>query len=300
MVSQKKAEEARSLLSIYGPEDAARKMGVSVESILRYMRVEHRDERHKILLIDIETAPGLGYFWNPWQANIQPDQVANNWFMLGWSAKELFDSTTMSDIVTPEEAVARDDKRVVGSLWKEVNDADIIVGHNVKKFDLPMSNTRFLVHNMPPPLPYRVVDTRDILKRNFRFEHNRLDYVNRVLSLGRKLDTGGFQLWLSCMGGDKKALAEMQKYNKNDVGILEELYVTIRAWAKSHPPAGQYVEGDGTVCPVCGGKELGYGGYYYADVNRFLAYRCLNPKCGAICRAPAGSKKKNLLRSIAR
>jgi hypothetical protein len=300
MVSKEKYEEAVSLNELYGPETAAKKMGVSSESFHRYLRLykDVDDTLPRVLLVDIETAPIVAYSWGAWNVNISIDQIKDDWFMLGWSAKYLFDSKTFSDIVTPGEAMARDDQRIVQSLWEQMNDADIVIGHNARKFDVPMMNTRFLVHKLPPPLPYRIVDTRDILRKNFRFVHNKLDYVNRVLGLSRKLDTGGFGLWLECMAGDSKALAKMQVYNKKDVGILEELYVAIRGWAKSHPNMGMYMEGNGIVCPVCGSGNLGYGGYYYCDTNKYRAFRCND--CGAIGRSQSASGKKKILKSVAR
>ena len=299
MVSQTRIEEAKSLYELYGDQRAAEKMGISMESLYRYLhgRAEQKT-MPRVLIYDIETAPALAHTFEVWNVNVMPDNIVFPWFMLGWSSKWLFESAIESDIVTPEEALNRDDKRISLSLWEQINAADIVIGHNIRHFDIKRMNTRFLAHRIPRPLPYRVVDTRDILRKNFAHEHNKLDYVNRVHGLARKLDTGGFMLWADCLKGDKLALAKMQKYNKHDVGCTEELYVLIRGWANSHPNMGLFVEGNGIVCPNCGGEDLGYGGTYSADVNRYRSFRCNT--CGAIGRSPKPLAKKETLRSVAR
>ena len=297
MVSQRKIEEAKSMFKLYG-DIAAEKMGVSLESLRRYLR-EPGDKQKtlpNVILFDIETAPAETYSFQMWKTNIHPDFVKNPWFMLGWSAKTLFDSTMLTDIVTPTEAVQRDDKRVTESLWNVINTADIVIGHNARKFDIPHANTRFITHHLPPPAPYRIIDTLDVLRKNFAFDHNRLDYVNRMLGLSRKLETD-HGLWLECMAGDKAALSQMQVYNKNDVGILEELYVELRGWIKSHPNLNLYIDGDGMACANCGSEELEYVGNYYADTRKFHSFRCKT--CGAIIRSTSMAGKAKM-RSVAR
>ena len=298
MISKRRIEEATAMFNLYG-DMAAEKMGVSLESLHRYLRGTNEKEEKtlpNVVLFDIETAPAETWSFQFWKTNIQPDFIKKPWHMLGWSAKTLFDSTILSDIVTPEEAIARDDKRISESLWNVINSADIVIGHNARKFDIPHANTRFLIHGLPPPAPYRILDTLDVLHKNFAFEHNRLDYVNRILGLKRKLETD-HGLWQECMAGDQTALSQMQEYNKNDVGILEELYVAIRGWVKSHPNMNLYMEGDGRSCANCGCEKLEYVGSYYADTRKFASYRC--KECGAIMRATKMTGRANV-RSVAR
>lgn len=297
MISKRRVEEANSMFNLYG-DMAAEKMGVSLESLHRYLRCtnETKEELPNVVLFDIETAPAEAWSFQVWKTNIQPDFIRNPWHMIGWSAKTLFNNEILSDILTPDEARGRDDKRITESLWNVINTADIVIGHNARKFDIPHANTRFLVHHLPPPAPYRVIDTLDVLRKNFAFEHNRLDYVNRVLDLSRKIETD-HGLWQSCMAGDEKALSQMQEYNKNDVGILEELYVELRGWVKSHPNMNLYIEGSGDACPNCLNETLEYVGFYYADTRKFFSYRC--KKCGAIVRSTKMAGKAKV-RSVAR
>src|SRR5690554_3159719 len=89
----------------------------------------------KILIFDIETAPMKAFVWRRWKQNIYLDQTISEWFMISWAAKWLYDPHVMSGILTPEEIKKEDDTRIVRSIWQLIDEADIIIGHNCKKFD---------------------------------------------------------------------------------------------------------------------------------------------------------------------
>lgn len=242
----------------------------------------------KILIFDIETAPLRSYTWGVWQQNVAPSQIISDWFMLTWSAKWLFEENVYSDRLTSDEVLREDDKRISKSIWALLNEADIVIAHNAQKFDIKRLNTRFLVNGINPPMPYQVIDTLQHARKRFAVSHNKLDYINEVLGLERKMDTGGFELWAACMEGDDEALQKMEDYNVQDVIILEETYLKLRPWIKPHPNVGLFIEDDVTVCPACGSSHLKWGGTPYATrVNLYESFRCTD--CGSIGRS-ASSK----------
>ena len=153
--------------------------------------------------------------------------------------------------------------------WELLNEADIVIAHNGDKFDLPKLNSRFIVNGLNPPLPYQSVDTLRHIRRQFGFTSNKLDYVNKLLNLERKTDTGGFELWERCMLGEQVALDEMEGYNINDVRILEETYLHIRPWIKPHPNMGLFIMDENQHrCPSCGSADLQESGKgYHTTVN---------------------------------
>ena len=116
------------------------------------------------------------------------------------------------------------------------------------------------------------------------------------------MDTGGFELWVKCLQGDKDALAHMLKYNKEDVWGLEELYTELRPWIRSHPNLALFGETVDGSCTRCGCKEMDYCGTYTTMVNSFKSFRCR--ECGAIMRSRhtevRGNMKANLLIPTAR
>ncbi len=256
----------------------------------------------RILLYDIETAPLMSYVWKIWDVNIGHNMamLQNDWFILTWSAKWLFEPETFSDRLTPDEVFAEDDKRIVQSLWEMIEEADVVIAHNGKKFDNKRINTRFLKHGIKQPMPYQTIDTLLTARANFNISSNKLDYIGQFLGVGRKVETQGFDLWKRCMQGDEQALKDMETYNIGDVTLLEDVYLKLRPYVKPHVNLGLYIEDDVQCCPSCGSPDLETGGTYATSAALYDAFRCLN--CNAIGRSkkssiPKGSKNNLLMPS---
>lgn len=234
----------------------------------------------KILVLDIETAPIRAYVWGIWNQNVAINQIESDWFCLTWAAKWLFDKKVYSAAVTPEEAVKQDDKRIIKQLWALLNEADLVIAHNGNDFDLPKVNTKFLMYGLEPPLPYQTIDTLKHIRRQFGFTSNKLDYVNQLLNLPRKMEHEGFPLWEGCYKGDEKKIKKMLAYNIADVKILEDTYLRIRAWIKPHPNLGLFILDEKTShCPSCGSSDLkDEGNHYHTTANVYTVYRCNNCK----------------------
>lgn len=260
------------------------------------------DTGAKILVLDIETAPIRAYVWNIWNQNVAINQIESDWFCLTWAAKWLFDKKVYSGAVTPEESIKQDDKRIIKSLWALINEADLVIAHNAEKFDLPKINTRFLLHGLTPPLPYQTIDTLKHIRRQFGFTSNKLDYVNKLLNLPRKMEHQGFELWEGCVKGDDKSIKKMLAYNIQDVKILEETYLMIRAWIKPHPNLGLFIlDETSSHCPSCGSAELtNEGNHYHTTANVYEVMRCGN--CGSTSRKRLSSldikQRRHLTMSI--
>ena len=259
----------------------------------------------KILIFDIETTPMPVWVWDFGKqyvphTNIVKDKSGKQkfWYVLSWAAKWLYDENVLSDVLTPEEAVARDDKRILDSVWKLIDEADIVVAHNGDRFDIRKLNARFILNDMNPPSPYKSIDTLKIARKEFAFSSNKQDFLTKTFGLSEKLKTE-FQLWIDCMNGDKERLAEMLKYNKRDVIGLEQLYLKLRPYIKNHPNLGILM--DSNVCPSCGSKNLKPSdATYFTSSNEFPVYRCGG------CHSPFIRSKSSIgsspteLRSIAR
>lgn len=242
----------------------------------------------KILVYDVETAPMEVYSWRTgYNLSIPMENIIKDWSLLTWSAKWLFDPTVYSQKVTPEEAHNRDDSSIIQGLWDMVDESDIIVAHNALRFDEPRMKARFLSHGMMPPRPYRVIDTYREARKHFSTASWKLDYLTKFLECSELKDPQGFQLWVDCVSGNHEvaeaALTKMETYNGQDVFALEELYLKLRPWMKSHVNVALFIDTDTEVCSNCGNSDLDWNGYYYTPAGRYKSFRCQG--CGAIGRS---------------
>ena len=236
----------------------------------------------KILLLDIECSPILAYTWGLWEQNINTDAIVHDWYMLSWSAKWIFDSKIQSDVVTSKESIKQNDERILNPIWNLLNEADIVIGHNCSQFDVKKLNTRFLKYSKIPPKPFQMIDTLTVARSVFAFSSNKLDYINQYLGLPQKEETD-ISLWIKCMQGDNDALNRMLEYNKNDVAILEDLYLKMRPYIKNHPNFNIWSEENISVCPKCGSKHLDWNDFYYTYTGKYKSFRCND--CGATGRS---------------
>lgn len=228
----------------------------------------------KILLFDIETAPNLGYVWGKWEQNVI--DFKKSWYILSFAYKWL-DEKKIHVRSLPDysgySSRREDDKRLVVDLWKLLDAADIVVGHNSSRFDERKSNARFIAHGLRPPSPYKSVDTLRIARRHFQFDSNRLDDLGKYLGVGRKLPHTGKHLWLNCMNGQKKAWKTMRKYNAQDVALLERVYLKLRPWSTTHPNLGLYSR-KLSNCPVCQSERVKLNGKRSLRTGYRQQFRC--------------------------
>lgn len=258
----------------------------------------------KILLFDIETAPIMADVWGLWKNNVGLNQIHRDWFVLSWSAKWLDSDDIMDDSLPayPEAYRARpeDDIYICQSLWELFDEADILVGHNGNKFDIAKMNARFIQHGMKPPSPYRKIDTLLEARKNFKFTSNKLDHLGDVLGVGKKMKHQGHELWTRCIKGDLDAWDTMVKYNRQDIVVLEGVYLKLRPWMQNHPNVGLYDEAEEPVCPKCGGHDHNWRGYAYTAAGRYHRFQCND--CGGWGRALVSNvpktKRKAMLRNV--
>lgn len=247
------------------------------------LNVQEKSKMPKVLVFDIETAPLLASIWR-----LKTEYVAHsmlegsaNWWMISWSAKWLFEDEILNDVVYPGEALEEDDSRILKSIWDLINEADIVISHNGINFDHKMLNMRWLMNQMSPPSPYRVIDTMRSVRSLFSFPSYSLNYLSQQLGVGKKLEHEGFDMWRKSLIGDPEALDNMSRYNDVDIKILEDLYLIIRPWIRNHPNLGIFIESETPVCRVCGSTHLTelVGHDYTTNLSKYSTMRC---ECGAI------------------
>lgn len=229
-----------------------------------------------ILLLDIETAPNLAYVWGLFKQNISPNHVANSSYVLCWSAKWYGKGSGMFfDSIYKSKPLA-----MLHKIHTMLARADAVVHYNGTKFDIPTLNKEFIKYDLNPPSPYHQIDLYLAVKKQFRFESNKLDYIAKNLNIGEKVRHEGHELWVKCMEKDPAAWKKMEEYNRGDVVLLEKLYKRMLPWISSHPNHGAYE--DTLCCPNCGNENYQRSGIRVTRLFRYPRYHCRD--CGSYFR----------------
>lgn len=246
-----------------------------------------------VLLIDLETFPMRGYFWELYETNpLWVDQptiiccVSMKWLGGKQMTKALPDYKGY-------RPGARKDKKLVKEIWQYLDKADIVIGQNSISFDLKIINTAFVKHKMTPPSPYKTIDTLRTARKVFRFPSNRLDSLGDQMNEGRKMEHEGHALWKKCIDGDMKAWAKMKRYNAQDVRLLERVYERFVPWMINPPNRGMW---DNGVCPKCGSNDLTRRGIARNTQGYYQKLQCRN--CGSWSQSKARYKKIETLKSL--
>jgi DNA polymerase elongation subunit (family B)/predicted RNA-binding Zn-ribbon protein involved in translation (DUF1610 family) len=242
----------------------------------------------KILLLDIETSPNLAYVWGTWQQDVNVNHMVNTSTTLCWAAKWHDQKRVMFDSVHQSS-----EKQMLRGIHRLLDEADVVVHYNGKKFDVPTLNKEFLLNGMAPPSPYKQVDLLQVMRGTFRFQSNKLDFVAKQLGFGGKTGHEGFQLWVKCMAGDNAAWRRMREYNMNDVVQLEKVYNRVLPWIGGHPNHNTY--GKSGACPKCGKKRLQRRGEARNAAGSYQRFQCLD--CGGWSRG-SEPQKSNVKRMV--
>jgi hypothetical protein len=247
----------------------------------------------KILFLDIETLPMEVYTWGLFDQNIPLEMVKVHTTMFSWAAKWAGKAKIYYQDVTKEKNI-RNDKKITENLKKLIDQSDIVIGHNLDSFDKKKTNYRIIVNNLKPT-DYRVIDTLKIARKHFKFDSNKLAHIAEILDVKfKKLkhkEFPGNKLWVECMAGNKKAWAEMKRYNFEDVLVFEEFYKKLIPWDKSLN-FNTYNDNNENKCS-CGSFVLKKWGYRRTNAGKYQRYMC--DTCGKYHYG-----KHNLLTSLKR
>lgn len=247
------------------------------------IRPKAPDGKLRMLMLDIETIPDKGYFWGIWNQNIGINQITDPGGLVCFAAKwygqdeiEFYSQWDDGDLKMALEA------------WRLLDECDVVVHFYGRRFDIPHFNTAFLLQGFPPPSPFKQIDLKESVGKQFRFTSNKLQFVSRVLGLEGKEEHEGFPMWDKLMNEPRRngerpfsneveidAKARMEIYNKRDVFLLDEVYEAILPWIPNHPHRHLYEDGRG--CPTCGAdvEFMAQEGYSYTKLSKFKKFRCI-------------------------
>jgi hypothetical protein len=248
----------------------------------------------KILYIDIETSLMEAYvFQLQYNDYIPVKQIKKDWQVLSWAAKWQGKDKVYYMGKRPGE---NSDKRILLGAREMMDQADIVVYQNGKKFDKPKLYARFIINKIRPPSSFQEYDTCNVAKKVFGFTSNSLAYLCEALDLPYKKDEHpefpGIELWIECAKGNPKAWRVMKRYNKGDITTLEALHRKFEPW-DTVINYNVYSASNEPKCP-CGSKDFRKNGYTYGSAGKYQRYAC------KICGAELKVTKNGKFRRIAR
>lgn len=229
----------------------------------------------KTVFIDIESSPLLSYVWRTGKTVITidsliPDSMVKiiciSW---RWDGEKKINRLSWDD--------NQDDKQLLIDFIEAIKDAECVIGHNEKSFDIKIIQARIAYHHLKAQLPLMLIeDTLLLARRVFNLPSMKLDYLCHYFGIKRKIKTD-MSLWMrTCYYNDRMALEKMGKYCDGDVNILYDLYHRIRPYLQSNINSA-ILQGDNRICPNCG-HTTQKRGFAYTKLGKFQLYACL--KCG--------------------
>lgn len=209
--------------------------------------------KRKRLFFDIETAPNIGLFWEAgYKKNIDSSNIIKERAIICICYK-WEDEKEVHEVHWDSK---QNDKALLTKFIKVANEADEMVGHNGDRFDLAWIRTRCLFHGIEMFPKYTTIDTLKIARSTFKFNSNKLNYIADFLGLGQKIKTE-FGLWKAIvLNKDAKAMAEMIKYCKKDVILLENVFKALNNHIQPKTHYGVIFNSDRGSCPECGSDEI--------------------------------------------
>ena len=241
----------------------------------------------KVLFIDIETSPNLGWTWGKWEQNVLDSE--RDWQVLCYAYAWNDGPVKVSSL--RGAGPFADDTPLVMEMIELLEQADMVVAHNGDQFDLPKIYARGVILDLPPVDRPTQYDTKKAAKRVGKFTSNSLNDLGRYFGVGQKVPHTGFDMWLGCMNDSEADWKLMEKYNKMDVQLLRDVYKRMAPHDHNHPNlthlAGESVE-DQLTCPFCGGTHGHFRGYKATKVTLFRKWQCQG--CGKYSRLRLGDK----------
>lgn len=240
-----------------------------------------KTRKPKIMFWDLETSHVEAKVWSLFKPMINPSDIINDWFLLCGAWKFLGEDEIFTASCTRRELLARNDKRIVSIIRKAVEEADLIVAHNGDAFDTKKLKARIIKHGLEPLSFVKSIDTLKVARKEFKFTSNRLDAIGAFLGVGRKISNPP-GLWDNVEAGSMEHMEMMLDYNKQDVVLLEEVYLRLRPHMQNHPNINLFapvVKGE-VVCNACTSTNSRKYGFTFSNTRKYQKHQCMD--CGSI------------------
>ena len=251
----------------------------------------------KIILFDIETSHNIVASFRLSNDDYIPHtNIIQERYVICAAWKELHKPTihAVSTLDDPRryKRTPHDDYHVIKTLRDVLSEADVIVAHNGDQYDIKFLNARALAHGFQPLPPIQSIDTYKVAKQQFLLNSNRLDYLGAFLGLGRKIKTD-VELWLGVLRGEPEAVRKMVTYNKQDVVLLEKVFLKLQPYIPNHVNRQLY---GGSGCPRCDSLKVQARGFHKTITQIYQRWHCQT--CGGWYRSKRPEKNNVQVRLL--
>lgn len=183
-------------------------------------------------------------------------------------------------------------EKMLQTIWKQLDEADIVVGHNIVGFDLPKLNTEFRDIGLTPPRPYKVIDTLKETRKHFGDESKTLDALNTRIGISAKTDRYDVEIARAAVEGDKVAQATLRAYNEGDIVASTDLLLSLLPWMRIGVHINMWGDGETHTCAHCNSEDIVRSGETQANIYRYELYTCKN--CGGHTKGVLSSRGPKL------
>ena len=241
----------------------------------------------KILIWDVEVSTVKLLIQNYGLKNyikyFDPKDIQRDWILFSVAWKWHGEKVTHCASVKADNV--ENDRGVVAAFYHALEQADIIVGHNMKAFDLKKFNSKIIEYGHAPLFfkPHQIVDTLQLCRKYFKFSSNKLSYVAQKLGLDAKDESPD---WDKVLQGDDDEIRYMRQYNKKDVIVTEQVYDKLKSWHETHfnlNHIAKVKDSEGlpvNVCGTCLSNNVHFKGWaILAGGKRKRRWRCKD--CGS-------------------
>lgn len=279
-LNQFKEHFSRSTIAKHGYNNLVKKAGLipnQTHSAAPEIEV-HRWEA-KILFLDIETSAMLVRTYGLFDQNIPVQNIVEDWSVLSYCAQFHNDET----VYYLDQRYAlhyTDDRQLVEGIHGLIEQADIIIAHNVS-FDWKKLNAKFIHYDLKPLHP-RTLCTLKMARKLAKFSSNKLEYIAKYLGVTPKEQHAKFpggKLWEECLKGNFEAWAECEIYNRGDVKTLIQIFWKL---AKFDNSINFSIYEHRNVC-ICGSTQFVRDGYKVTNSGKKMRFRCSD--CGKVYNA---------------
>jgi hypothetical protein len=234
----------------------------------------------KRLIWDLEVLPYEGWFWDTGKQYVSHRNVTGvkticsaAWKWWGKKKAHCISALDHPDGFSVE--TVRDDGHIIKALHEVLSEADILIGHNIRRFDMKQFNARALDHGLGPISPKLFVDTLQASKSNFSYPSHSLNYLGERYGIGSKLDTPD-KWWLGVMEGNKGVMRDVTRYNKQDVILNDGVYTKMLPYIHNHPNINAIEDGVDPKCGKCGSGDLHWKNqYFHTPAAKKRVYYCM-------------------------